>query len=249
VNPAPKPIIEDGVICVEQATGVAFKTYTLDSGLSASKYNFQWYFNSQPISGGSSSTFEAAESGDYKVQAINNLTGCDATSETAKVIASFPGLAIATNQTLAFSDNAKVEVIITGGDAVFEYQLDGGSFQSSNVFENLKPGSHSITVGDENGCTNLTQNFFVIGYPKFFSPNGDGHNDTWNVVGLDGQPKSNIFIFDRYGKLIKQINPSGEGWDGNYIGQPLPATDYWFTVEFSEQSETKMFRAHFSLIR
>jgi gliding motility-associated-like protein len=249
VNPFPRPIIEDGVICVEQATGVAFKTYTLDSGLSASKYDFQWYFNSVPISGASSSTLEAAQSGDYKVKATNNFTGCDATSETAKVIASFPGLAMTTTQTLAFSDNATVTVTVTGGNAVFEYQLDNGSFQSSNVFDELKPGPHTITVGDENGCTSLTQNFFVIGYPKFFSPNGDGHNDNWNVVGLEGQPASIIYIFDRYGKLLKQINPTTDGWDGFYIGEQMPATDYWFTVQFTEQSEIKLFKSHFSLIR
>jgi len=249
VNPSPKPTLKDGVICVEEATGVAFKTYSLDSGLSESNYNFQWYFNSSPVSGAVSSVFEAAQAGDYSVEAVNNITGCHATSEIAKVNASYPGLSITTKQTLAFADNATVEVNVSGGNAVFEYQLDNGSFQTSNMFENLKPGPHTITVEDENGCTNLTQNFFVIGYPKFFSPNGDGHNEKWNVVGLEDQPKSNIFIFDRYGKLIKQINPSGEGWDGNYTGQPLPATDYWFTVEFSEQSEIKLFKAHFSLIR
>jgi gliding motility-associated-like protein len=249
VNPAPKPTLEDGVICVEEATGVAYKTYTLDSGLSDSNYNFQWYLNSLPINGAIASTYEATQSGDYTVMATNNVTGCYATSEAAKVIASFPGLDVSTAQTLAFSDNAKVTVTVTGGNAVFEYQLDDGSFQSSNVFEYLKPGPHTITVGDTNGCTNLTENFFVIGYPKFFTPNGDGPNDSWNVVGLEAQPKSIIYIFDRYGKLIKQISPTGEGWDGFYIGNPLPATDYWFTVEFSEQSETKLFKAHFSLIR
>ncbi|PKB18573.1 T9SS type B sorting domain-containing protein [Flavobacterium sp. 5] len=249
VNPAPKPTLEDGVICVEEATGLAYKTYVLDSGLSASKYNFQWYFNTLPIDGAISNTYEATQSGDYMVKAINNVTGCDGVSETAKVTSSFPGLAIKTLQTLAFSDNATVTVTVSGGNADFEYQLDNGSFQTSNVFDNLKSGKHTITVSDTNGCTNLTQDFFVIGYPKFFSPNGDTHNDKWNVVGLEDQQKSVIYIFDRYGKLIKQISPTGEGWDGLYNGQPLPATDYWFTVEFTEQSETKLFKAHFSLIR
>jgi gliding motility-associated-like protein len=249
VNPSPKPALEEGVICVEQATGVAYKTYTLDSGLSMSNCNFQWYLNSLPISRAVSSAFEANQSGDYAVQATNNITGCKATSETAKVIASFPGLAMTTTQTLAFSDNATVTVTVTGGNAVFEYQLDNGPFQSSNVFDELKPGPHTITVGDENGCTSLTQNFFVIGYPKFFSPNGDGHNDNWNVVGLEGQPASIIYIFDRYGKLLKQINPTTDGWDGFYIGEQMPATDYWFTIQFTEQSEIKLFKSHFSLIR
>lgn len=249
VNPSPKPSLVGGVICVEQATGIAFKTHTLDSGLSASNYNFVWYLNAIPIIGANSNTYDAVQSGDYKVQATNNLTGCDATSETVKVTDSFPGLAMSTTQTLAFSDNAMVTVSVTGGNAAYEYQLDNGSFQSSNVFENLKPGPHSVTVGDENGCTNLTQSFFVIGYPKFFSPNGDGHNDFWNVVGLDGQPASVIYIFDRYGKLLKQIYPTSDGWDGFYIGAEMPATDYWFTIEYTEQSQIKLFKSHFSLIR
>ena len=249
VNPLPKPTLEEGVICVNQATNVAYKTYTLDSGLNASNYNFQWYLNSQPISGAISNTFEATQSGDYVVQATNNNTGCIGRSGTAKVIASFPGLTMTTTQTLAFSDNATVTVTVTGGNAVFEYQLDNGFFQSSNVFDELKPGSHTITVVDENGCTNLTQNIFVIGYPKFFSPNGDGNNDFWNVVGLEGQPASVIYIFDRYGKLLKQINPTSDGWDGFYIGAEMPASDYWFTIEYTEQSEIKLFKSHFSLIR
>ncbi|WP_269224520.1 T9SS type B sorting domain-containing protein [Flavobacterium sp. IMCC34518] len=249
VNPSPKPSLVGGVICVEQATGIAFRTNTLDSGLSASNYNFVWYLNTLPIIGANSNTYDAIQSGDYKVQATNNVTGCDATSDTVKVTDSFPGLAMTTTQTLAFSDNAMVTVSVTGGNAAFEYQLDNGSFQSSNVFDNLKPGQHTITVGDENGCTNLTQNIFVIGYPKFFSPNGDGHNDFWNVVGLDGQPASVIYIFDRYGKLLKQINPTSDGWDGFYIGAEMPATDYWFTIEYTEQSQIKLFKSHFSLIR
>lgn len=249
VNPLPKPTLEEGVICVDQATNVAYKTYTLDSGLNTSNYNFQWYLNSLPISGAISNTFEATQSGDYEVQATNNNTGCIGRSGTAKVSASFPGLAMTTTQTLAFSDNATVTVTVTGGNAVFEYQLDNGFFQSSNVFDELKPGSHTITVGDENGCTNLSQNIFVIGYPKFFSPNGDGHNDFWNVIGLEGQPASVIYIFDRYGKLLKQINPTGDGWNGFYIGAEMPATDYWFTIEYTEQSEIKLFKSHFSLIR
>ncbi|MBY0486136.1 MAG: T9SS type B sorting domain-containing protein, partial [Flavobacteriaceae bacterium] len=57
-----------------------------------------------------------------------------------------------------------------------------------------------------------------------------------------------IYIFDRFGKLIKQISPDGAGWDGTYNGQPLPSTDYWFTVDYMESID-KQFKAHFSLKR
>jgi gliding motility-associated-like protein len=66
---------------------------------------------------------------------------------------------------------------------------------------------------------------------------------------LIDQPNAVIYIFDRYGKLLKQISPSGQGWDGTYRGQPLPASDYWFTIEYEELSTTKVFRKHFTLKR
>jgi gliding motility-associated-like protein len=89
----------------------------------------------------------------------------------------------------------------------------------------------------------------VIDYPPFFTPNGDGFNDTWNIIGLQDQPESKIYIFDRYGKLIKQLSPAGAGWDGRLNGADLPSTDYWFTIEYLENAQQKTFKAHFSMIR
>lgn len=151
--------------------------------------------------------------------------------------------------TAAFSNRQ----IVTVTDPVgidYLYQLDDGPFQVSTVFENVSSGNHSITVKDVNGCSEFRNgNVLVIDYPKFFTPNNDGHNDTWNIFSLQDQPSSRILIFDRYGKLLKQIFPDGSGWDGTYIGQPMPATDYWFSVEYTEQAIPKKFNAHFSLKR
>ncbi|HNP34121.1 MAG TPA: T9SS type B sorting domain-containing protein, partial [Flavobacterium sp.] len=89
----------------------------------------------------------------------------------------------------------------------------------------------------------------VIDYPHYFTPNGDGINDYWNIVGLGGQPNAKIYIFDRYGKLMKQISSTGLGWDGTYNGNLLPADDYWFSVDYIENATAKQFKAHFSLKR
>jgi gliding motility-associated-like protein len=249
VNPLPLPELTDGVICVDQATNVAFQTYTLNTGLSSSSYNFEWYFENVLIAGAVSSTYEAALEGKYEVIATNKVTGCVSSSVSANVTASFPGESLTTTQTPAFAEDATITATVTGGNGTYEYKLDDGAFQTSNVFTNVTAGPHTVTVGDTNGCTNLSQDVFIIGYPKFFTPNGDGFNDSWNLVGLIDQPQAKIYIFDRYGKLLKQISSSGEGWDGTYTGQLMPATDYWFTVEYTELSATKIFRAHFSLLR
>lgn len=112
----------------------------------------------------------------------------------------------------------------------------------------MAAGIHDLFVIDTNGCGTISQTLAVISVPKFFTPNGDGYNDFWNVKGVNNtfNSKSIIYIFDRYGKLLKQISPSSLGWDGTINGEPLPADDYWFTVKLEDGRETK---GHFSLMR
>ena len=122
----------------------------------------------------------------------------------------------------------------------------------SGVFDNVDPGLHTITIEDEAGCGRQVLEVLVIDYPKFFTPNGDGFNDTWQIIGIRGIPISQLYIFDRYGKLLKQLDPDGEGWDGTYNGNEMPATDYWFKIIYIEGTinpTQKEFMAHFSLKR
>ena len=110
---------------------------------------------------------------------------------------------------------------------------------------------HTIKVKDTVGCTDLTGEIFILNYPHFFTPNGDTYNDTWNIWELKDHPEDGIYIFDRYGKFIKQISPIGAGWDGTMNGYELPATDYWFTVDYVDPNtkEQHTFKSHFSLKR
>ena len=152
--------------------------------------------------------------------------------------------------TEAFSKNQIVTVTATASGN-YLYQLDSGPLQTNPVFENVALGMHSITVSDVNGCSLpiVINDVNVINYPKYFTPNSDGYNDTWNIFSLADQSASRIVIFDRFGKFLKEIRPGGNGWDGTYIGQPMPANDYWFSVEYVEQSVSKKYNSHFSLKR
>jgi gliding motility-associated-like protein len=176
---------------------------------------------------------------------------CTPTNKTINVTVNPSNTIVNLNWTVtdAFTKNQIVTVINPVG-LNYVYQMDSGPFQISPVFENVASGLHSITVNDVNGCSALTDtNVLVIGSPKFFTPNGDGYNDIWNITSLSDQLNTRIYIFDRYGKLLKDISPNGSGWDGTYIGQPMPADDYWFTVEYSEQNSIKKYKSHFSLKR
>jgi len=148
-----------------------------------------------------------------------------------------------------FDENQIITVLATD-PGNYLYQLDYGPLQQSNVFQYVGSGTHVIKVVDANGCSNpLTRDVLVINYPKFFTPNEDGYNNTWNISGLQEQLNAKIFIFDRYGKLLKQINPAGDGWNGTFNGRPLPADDYWFSVDYEENGQPKNFKAHFALKR
>ena len=249
VNPLPRPSLTGGNICVD-TLGVAFTTYTLYSGLNNTDYTFQWFLNNV-LQSGTGNTFVASEAGPYSVIATNTATGCVSSGVSATVTSSLPATSISAVGSFAFDQNASITVTALVPNPNYQYSMDYGALQYSNVFTNVNPGSHLLTVTDTNGCTNLSTNVFIIGYPTFFTPNNDGFNDYWNIIGLENQPTANIFIFDRYGKLLKQISSKSLGWDGTYLGTLLPTSDYWFTVEYIEPltSDMKVFKSHFSLKR
>lgn len=132
------------------------------------------------------------------------------------------------------------------GNGNYSYSLDGIYFQSSSLFTNLTPGEYTLFVRDENGCGIAQQEFYLMMYKPFFTPNGDGYNDVWQLYASDKEPDVLIQIFDRYGKLLKTFHGGDSGWDGQFNGKPLPATDYWFVVY---RSNGKIHKGHFALKR
>jgi gliding motility-associated-like protein len=138
--------------------------------------------------------------------------------------------------------------IFVSGEGDYEYSLDTEftGFQDSNTFIGVVPGLHTIYVRDKKDCGTVKKNISVIGFPNFFTPNGDGFNDTWHVFGINtpNQANSEVYIFDRFGKMLIQLNPSGGGWDGTYNGLAMPTSDYWFFVKLEDG---RLFKGHFSL--
>lgn len=144
--------------------------------------------------------------------------------------------------------------IIVDGDSSYEYSVNDGPFQDDPVFNNVPVGINTVVINDKNGC-GITEplEFLVAGYPKFFTPNSDGINDEWLVYGIETLTNPQIFIFDRYGKLLKQLAPGGGGWDGTFNGVPLPSSDYWFKLDFSRLEDdvivARTIQSHFTLKR
>ncbi|WP_281298916.1 T9SS type B sorting domain-containing protein [Flavobacterium limnophilum] len=250
VNPKPIPLLTNGQICIDKNTNTIIQSYILDSKLDPRDYYFEWFLNGNVIINAIGNTLETVEKGIYSVIATDKTTNCSSALIEATITETFSdSTVVEIEQTNSFNDAATITISIIQGIGNYEYQLDNGIFQTSPVFSEVAAGSHIINIIDVNGCTNLSKEIVVLGYPKFFTPNGDGNNDTWNIIGFNTQSNPIIYILDRYGKLLKQMSSNGLGWDGTFNGYPLPSSDYWFEVRFLEDGIPKEFKSHFSLKR
>jgi gliding motility-associated-like protein len=248
VNLLPEFTLEDLYIaCVDVNGSELVESSLMEIDLSPSEHTFEWFDPTDTLVA-TTQSYTPLMSGTYTAVATS-LKGCKY-YVTTEVSGSSPAIVEALVTTLAFAEEHVIEANAVGtGD--YEYSLDDGPWQLDGTFTDVSAGIHTVTVRDLNGCGIGIKTVLVIDYPRFFTPNGDGYNDTWHIVGIDTRPLSKIYIFDRYGKLLKELSPTGEGWDGTYNGIPLPATDYWFRVEYEEPGTEiiKTFRAHFSLKR
>jgi gliding motility-associated-like protein len=247
VNPLPDFDLGDNIIlCIDPVTGVGSQTINATPS-SAGSYSYQW----TPINLlGNSGLYNVTAAGTYAVVVTNTNTGCRFTDSVNVTTSSAPASLSVILTTPAFSSGlATIEAIATGGFGIYEYSLNALDWQSSPIFSGLENGSYTIYARDIQGCDLLVSNAIqTITYPNYFTPNGDGYNDTW-VIRLPPEYNGLITIYDRYGKLIKQISSYGAGWDGTFNGITLPSTDFWFKVEYTENNTRKEFKSHFSLKR
>lgn len=251
VYPFKNLVIRGGTICVDNVTGLLVRPYLLISGLNPSIYTVKWYLNGVLM--GTGANYNALQEGTYDVVIVKNTPniGNDCGYNPTTVVVDKSSAPIATVAVSgAFEDSIDVIVTVTGGIGTYEFQIDGGSFQTDTVFHDVASGTHTINIKDTKGnCGAISLLAHVIKYPNYFTPNGDSYHDTWNIVDLAFQPDAVLYIFDRYGKFIKELKTNGPGWDGNYNGNPLPSTDYWFQVFYKLNGTSQEFRSHFSMKR
>ncbi|MFQ6601980.1 T9SS type B sorting domain-containing protein [Flavobacterium sp. C3NV] len=194
----------------------------------------------------------------YATQTINNceskrLAITVKIQDTQNPIADSP-------QTFCVQQNASIKSINITGQNIKWYQstssnntlseikvLENGiTYYASQTINNCESDKIPITINileaTQGDCINFVDE---LPFPKFFTPNNDGYNDTWTIDFAYLKPNTTIKIFDRYGKFIKELNPN-TSWDGTYLGTNESASDYWFTAT---RLNGKEYRGHFSLKR
>ncbi len=141
-----------------------------------------------------------------------------------------------------------LNVTASGGLPDYQYALNDGDYQSTGHFEELPDGDYTVHVRDANNCEADTLVHVInLIIPPYFTPNNDGTHDTWRIINSEYTPDADLYIYDRFGRLVKHMNTAiDQVWDGTYNGLPLGSTDYWFVLVLPSG---RVYKGHFALIR
>lgn len=222
----------------------------LETGLDETQYDLKWYKDSAQIIQESNSIYYASQPGNYKVEITDLNTNCSYEFSSQITLVEAPeSLTLDVKATPFVSNNTITSNVKGSGN--YNYILDQYETNNTGIFYNVPPGEHQITAIDENGCSSVSKAFFIIGCPKFFTPNLDGTFDSWKVKTDTSVQIHAIFIFDRYGKLMKQLNQNtySQGWDGFVNGRKMPSDNYWFKIEYTYNDELNSSSGYFVLKR
>ncbi len=245
VNPRPNVKLHDEeLVCSDDPSF----TIMIDAGLvdpsMINDFTYSWFYNGDLIPSANNYDLIINEEGVYQVE-VSTGDGCTSIREIT--VAASEAAIIESIDIVDFTTDNTVTIQVSG-EGNYVYSLDNNNYQTGNIFYNVTSGIYSVHVKDTKGCGIAVEDINVLGAPAFFTPNGDGFNDTWNIKGLNYSQNLQgiINIFDRYGKLLKQQSLSGPGWDGTFNGVPLPATDYWYTIMLHDG---RTIRGNFALMR
>jgi len=177
---------------------------------------------------------------------VGRYHGIVTCTSTAAVKVDLSAPATITNiDTSDWTDHDNSISVQVAGPGDYEYALDGVHYQDSPLFSGLISGFYTVYVRDKNGCGTTEKETYLLMYPNFFTPNGDGYNDYWSIRFASAERDLDVKIFTREGKFLRQLRYD-QKWDGTYDGRPVPADDYWFLVTRADGTEH---RGHFALKR
>ena len=251
VNPRPEfEVDQTETYCLDN-TPIMLRTFNPNGS-----YTYEWKDeNGMVVS--NSPDVTVVSGGTYNVIATSSGFGCESFPVSFTVVESAKATIDIDDITIVeLSDNNSITINNDNnnlGIGDYEFALDNefGPYQDEPFFDHVGAGPHTVYVRDKKKCGTAELDVFILGFPKFFTPNNDGKNDTWQVKGL-GNSFSNtsvVNVYDRYGKLVKQLNAKNGKWDGSFNGNKLPTSDYWFVAQLIDQTGAeRIYRGHFSLI-
>ena len=217
---------------------------------------FEWKNDNNEILS-TNSDFTLTQVGNYSLTVYKTENGIECSnSKTFSVINPEPPTFNIIDVNTEDETNNIVSIAVNG-NSTYEFSLDNINYFGNALhftFTNVDAGLQTVYVRDINNCEQpISTKVSVIGFKKYFTPNGDGENDFWNINGLDASnfKSVNVQIFDRFGKIIFSIMDFNSlGWDGNYNGKPIIENNYWYKATIIDNDDNIIQKSgNFSLLR
>ena len=274
VNKLPVPQVNSDTItlCINNPIDSQLITTDLVATTPNISDTYSWYLNGNLITGENNSILKANKEGEYRVETIryytnNAINTSDDSTTLGYNTFTVQESNIALIESVEFVDNQDntennlITINVTGkGD--YEYALNDNSLTSfkkgtknlTYTFKNVPAGLNKVYIRDRNECgIESTKEISFIYFQRHFTPNEDGVYDTWKIQGVDNNFYTvvNLQIFDRFGKILKNLDLKTEnGWNGIYNGELLPTNDYWYNAVLKDiNGNIRKQTGHFSLIR
>lgn len=116
-----------------------------------------------------------------------------------------------------------------------------------------------LVVMNQFGCTDTAYQeiyikpFAQLYFPNAFTPNGDGLNDEFQILGHDFDWSTfELSIFDRWGKIVFQTTDIDASWNGkfNNSGEDCPSANYVFVVRVKNKDhKSEVFKGNLMLLK
>lgn len=220
VKPIPVLTSQDINTCIGQEVNIS-STPDLPNG------TFSWSNNlttNQFIITADTSTF-------YTATYI--LDGCSSETDTVKVVVNtLPLVSITSNGPTTFCAESTVNLTSS-----YNYGNLWNTSENTQSVTASASGTYQVIVTDSNGCVDSASITIInSGVPCLqiggvFTPNGDGTNDTWQIVGIENYPDATVEIFNRWGQQLFFSKGYTVPWNGTYNNEQLPTGDYFYIID------------------
>jgi len=152
------------------------------------------------------------------------------------------------------ANDGSIDISIAGGTTPYSVLWNGTDDYSSSDQDpmGMSVGYYDIKVTDDHGCQDSIEMIVVtveedsagVFIPAGFSPNEDGYNDRFVILGIEDYPENELVIFNKQGVVIYHRRNYQNDWDGTpekggVIGGALPEGTYYYVFTFGESMVRK----------
>lgn len=171
---------------------------------------------------------------------VSNSSGCSATAQVTVNVTNKPIVKAGGDQKMTEGQSITLDGYVDANATSYHWTPATGLSDPNVLHPTARPTediTYTLVATTGNPCNFLvSDDVFIRVYkkvvvPNTFTPNGDGINDTWNIIALETYPESHTQVFNRLGRLVYQSQGYSKQWDGTTNGNLLPEGTYYYKID------------------